>query len=201
VRHGLSTFVETGTFKGDGLHTALLAEFRELHSVEIDPELYHSSAKVFASVPNVFVHLGESHVVLPHILEYALTDEPTLFWLDAYYPYADSGKHSYRHESNDLTRMPILSELSAIISYHSNVKDLVIIDDLRCFTDDERIPALSFDRHMESLGARGQGCTRQSVVGVELSDILRLTSGNFAHELVFQYKGYIVLLKTSASIL
>ena len=195
LKHSLSTFIETGTYKCDGLRSAMRSGFGELHSIEIDPEFYFSAAREFSTQPHVFIHLGDSHIVLPQILQHSLTEYPALFWLDAHFPFADSGKVSYGHESNNLKRMPILQELDAIINSRSNISDIIIIDDLRCFTDDDRIPANSFDVHMASLGARGLGCTRETVVGVTLMDILNLTNKFYNHHLVFQDEGYIILSK------
>lgn len=192
----ISTFVETGTYEGSGTKYAYDSGFHQIHTIEIDPDYYLAANYRFKDFANIFLHLGSSHLVISNLINSPfLKEENVLFWLDAHFPLADKGQVSYRHTIDPVVRMPIISELQAIVSNRNNgYRDVIIIDDLRCFVDDARIPAASFDEHMKTLGARGEGCTRDSVVGVCLEDILRVTEGFFLPQLVFEDEGYLVLL-------
>src|SRR5215469_5480849 len=83
--HGISLcndrFIETGTNNGTSLKYAMQAGFNELHSVEIDPELYARARAEFGSYPYVHLHLGCSVEILPTIINRA---RGTTFWLDAH---------------------------------------------------------------------------------------------------------------------
>ena len=195
-KFGIGTFVETGTYQGSGTEYAYNAGFKQIHTIEIDPDYYFAAQYRFKDCGNIFLHLGSSHFIISSMVNSLfLKEENVLFWLDAHFPLADKGEVSYRHTTDPEVRMPIISELQAIVRNRGNgYSDVIIIDDLRCFVDDARIPAASFDDHMKSLGARGEGCTRDSVVGVSLEEILRVTEGKFLPQLVFEDEGYILLL-------
>lgn len=195
----IGVFIETGTYQGSGTAYAAYSGFSQIHSIEIDPEYYFSAQFRFRDHNNIFLHLGSSHLVIPSLIcSSFLKNEHVLFWLDAHFPLADRGEVSYNNTTDPIVRMPIISELQAIIKNRGKgYRDIVIIDDLRCFVDDPRIPAASFDDHMKSLGARGEGCTRESVVGVTLDEILSVTEGIFLPQLIFEDEGYILLLPCS----
>lgn len=191
--HRISNFIETGTYLGDSIDSAVDAGINNTHSIEIDPEYYFKAVEKYSKHPNINIHLGSSHTIMPSLLKYSSLRSNCLFWLDAHFPLADKGVVPYNNEKNSSKRMPIVRELSSIIKHRSSFNDVIIIDDLRCFTDDPRIPADPFDVHMSKLGLRGSGCTRESVVGVTLEDILNLSSSVYSHSLVFEDEGYIVL--------
>lgn len=197
--YSISSLIETGTFRGNGIRIAIEAGIERIHSIEIDPDFYHCAVDEFQSYQGVSIHLGSSHEILPDLLRFSSLKGNALFWLDAHFPLADKGEVSYKSELNPAKRMPILSELEAIVRFREDFDDLIIIDDLRCFTDDPRIKADSFDEHMNKLGARGEGCKRTHVVGVELNEILMMTRGKYKHDLIFEDEGYIVLSRQSES--
>lgn len=187
-------FVETGTYKGDGTLYALNSGYT-VDSIEIDPQLYLLAHSRFKDEQSIRLHFGSSSDLLLPLLKSNLINCNTLFWLDAHFPFADVGAETYSYETDPLRRMPILKELESIVHTRQLFSDIIIIDDLRCFVDDDRIPAASFDDHMRSLGNRGFGCTRSSVVGITLEDILSVTSTSFKHQLIYKDEGYIVLTR------
>jgi FkbM family methyltransferase len=119
---GLTTFVETGTFRGDT--TAVAAGiFESVHSFELSPELHANALKRFSSKANVHLHHGDSAELLPGILASGLR-EKILFWLDGHF----SGGPTAQGKVNT----PILDEIRAIAA--AGIKDcIVLVDDLRCF--------------------------------------------------------------------
>ena len=197
--YNIDAFVETGTLTGCGVRLAIESGMNQIHSIEIDPEYYFRAVNMFRGNQTVSLHLGSSHQVLPGLLEHYQIQENTLFWLDAHFPLADKGEVAYNHETDASKRMPLLSELEAIVKHRANFNDVIIIDDLRCFVDDPRIRADSFDEHMRKLGARGVGCNRKDIVGIDLETILSTATNRYRHELQFDDEGYIILVRSSFS--
>lgn len=115
------SFVETGTCEGDGVVIALDCGFRNIHSIEIDPNLYEICKNRFDGKTNVNLYCGDSVDILPSILS-SLGSTAT-FWLDAH--------------MNDVSifcgkfRCPIVQEINMILSH--NIKHTLLIDDRRLF--------------------------------------------------------------------
>lgn len=190
---GANVLVETGTYKGDSVKYAISHGLETIHSIEIDPSLYIENCYKFSMFENVFIHYGSSHEIIPSLLPHIVPPErPIIFWLDAHFPFADSGKKSYNFENDSLRRMPILSEIESIASIRPLKNDVIIVDDLRCFVDDERIPADRFDIHMMKLGQRGYGCTRQNIVGVEISDLIKELGPSYRADYLMLDEGYAI---------
>lgn len=116
------TFIETGTFMGDTIYLALEAEYKRIHSVELNQSLYLRATKLFDHKPQVTIWYGDSVNCLEKILNE--TTGPATFWLDA-------------HASGPLPGgisggSPVLDELE-IIRKHSNNEHTIFIDDRRLF--------------------------------------------------------------------
>lgn len=118
-------FVETGTYKGDGIQSALDAGFSEIISFEYNSRAAHAARLRFnahhyhdASFrgPAVRIVTGDSGTRLREYLN-AHRDRPAaLFWLDAH---AHGGPDS-----------PLLAELEAL-SHYAYDADVILIDDIR----------------------------------------------------------------------
>jgi hypothetical protein len=106
-------FVETGTFRGDGVERAL-EDYRMVFSVEADETLYRHAIKRFAGNPRVKLVHGDSG----EFLESLEIFQPVVFYLDAHW-----------YGKGDETPLPLLRELRAISK--RPYKDVVIIDDMR----------------------------------------------------------------------
>jgi hypothetical protein len=129
-RFGLRVLVETGTYTGDML-AATAANFERLHSIELSEMLQRKAAERFRNQPHIQVHHGDSAAMLPSVL--AQLSEPCLFWLDAHY-------------SGGVTAMggretPIVLELECIFDRRCE-RDVILIDDARCFDGHGGYPAL-----------------------------------------------------------
>jgi hypothetical protein len=117
----LEVFVETGTFEGASVETAL-AYFDELHTVELSDELFARAAARFEDSPAVHLHHGPSSEVL-FTLSRRLRGRSILYWLDAHF--------CGRGSAGDALQCPLLAELDAIGSL--GARSVVLIDDARLF--------------------------------------------------------------------
>jgi len=129
----ISIFIETGTADGNGLQSALNADFKKLYSIELSPSLYENCKNRFANNKNVSLICGSSSNELPKILK--KIKNPFLLWLDAHTSggqYIGELMHNY---------LPI--ELNSIIPYKSMFKNSVImIDDMGYYLHDKEFCSL-----------------------------------------------------------
>ncbi len=140
-------FIETGTFRGDTLMSAVAAGFRQLYSMECCERLYRAACRRFANCPHVRLHLGSSPDILPKIMDPALA---TTFWLDARY-------QGYDRDEFDLAvgECPLLLELAAIRAVPWKTPPVIVIDDAAIFRH-------GFD-HLGELGMRFDPCQWPSI--------------------------------------
>lgn len=113
-------FVETGSYRGDGIQMAIETGFPCIYSIELSPLHYKHCKKRFASVPSVHLVLGDSSKHLKKIL--AKIDAPITFWLDGHYSSGNTAKGK--------TNCPLLEELAAIAN-HPIKTHTILIDDVR----------------------------------------------------------------------
>lgn len=146
--HGLSSFVETGTFWG-GTIAAMRPHFRQLVSIELEPVLALNARRRFGLFRNVKVIEGDSARELGRIV--AGLDQPTLFWLDGH----DSGAGTAPTE-------PLREELVAVMA--APPESVVLIDDARAFTGP---PRMTVDEI--------RGATEQRYAMELRDDVIRLT--------------------------
>lgn len=119
-------FIETGTYKGDTVQTAIEYGFKNIHSIEIEPNLFKESSTRFKDNTNVNIWNGDSPDILRNHIVPNLKEQAT-FWLDAHRSMALQTPGSDKYG-----RCPLLHELDAIAE--SSIKDHVIIaDDVRLF--------------------------------------------------------------------
>ena len=118
----LTTFVETGTWKGDTTYQ-LRNYFAELHSIELDTQLYKAAQQRLRRFLQIKLWHGHSPEILQQIVP-TLT-QPTLFWLDAHYMGGPRTGHGV---------CPALAEISAICTHlDESAGHLILIDDARNF--------------------------------------------------------------------
>jgi hypothetical protein len=115
-------FVETGTYRGQGVEMALAAGFAVIHSVELSEEHQTRNRRKFAANPNVHLYQGESAYHLGAILQ--SIDAPAVFWLDAHYSGGDTVKGP--------ETSPLVKELN-LIKQHRIKEHTILIDDRRHF--------------------------------------------------------------------
>ncbi len=126
-------FVETGTWKGDGVAYALQTNFVKIISAEIVPRIAAEAQKRFQPYKNVSIIEGSSVPVL--LKELPLLEGNCIFWLDAHYPGAEEGLNRYDAENNEDRRLPLKKEIEIIKTSRLHFKDVLIIDDLRIYEE------------------------------------------------------------------
>jgi hypothetical protein len=119
-RFGLTTLVETGTYRGSTI-AALRPHFRRLISVELSPGLYEWCNRRFHGDLRVQIHQGDSAEILSGIV--SSLQEPALFWLDSHYS-GGATANAYA---------PTLRELEIIFG-DSHFNHVALIDDAVEFT-------------------------------------------------------------------
>lgn len=102
-------FVETGTYKGDGILAALDFGFETIHSIELNRKLFEDAQRYFAGIPQVSLWHGDSAELLPRVI--ADIGEPITFWLDAHasgvLPGGGSGQTALMRELNAIGGHPV----------------------------------------------------------------------------------------------
>ena len=127
-RFGIKTLVETGTCRGDAIR-AVLKDFNQIYSIELDESLYKGACQRFAKFPYVHIAWGDSGELLP-VLVGKITDR-TIFWLDAHYSggvTAGKGKGC-----------PVVRELRAMRKAR-RTDHLILIDDAGSFAGETGYP-------------------------------------------------------------
>jgi len=127
----LKVLVETGTNTGATVK-ALENYFDEIYSIEIFSPLAKLAKKRFAANSAIHIVEGDSAKELPGILQ--KVSQPILFWLDGHY----SGDGTGRSDIDT----PVLAELDHILSLRPRGKDVILIDDARCFVGANGYPPL-----------------------------------------------------------
>ena len=137
-KFNIKTYVETGTGEGMCISHALLFSFSKLYSIEIDPELHKSNIIKFND-PRLNLINGISREYLPTILNKIGSASNILFFLDAHFPGADfsTGNDRYKDSLNQYGNdaIPLENELNIIAKTRPNNRDVILIDDLRIYTD------------------------------------------------------------------
>lgn len=123
-------FVETGSYRGDGIQLALDADFQIIKSVDIDANNIRFSFNRFESMAwsdqGKELHLVEGDSA--YKLESMIRDinEPITFWLDSHW-------QMFEKEPKGQNPWPLLAELSQIRS-HPIKTHTIIIDDMLVLT-------------------------------------------------------------------
>ena len=116
-----ATFIETGTFKCEGVFAALEAGFARIVTIEIAPELHAAAQKRFLREPRVTALCGSSAELLRPLLD--SLDGPATFWLDA---------HGYAGDGSTGVPSPLLAKLDAIACSEIRTHT-ILIDDFNVF--------------------------------------------------------------------
>ena len=120
-------FIETGSFHGGGIATALKAGFKKIYSIEVKQEYYDECTEKFTQEikeGRVNLILGDSLVELGKLVP--KLDRPATFWLDAHNHCGGYG----------VKQCPLYEELDAIAA-HPIKSHTLLIDDVRLFGDQE----------------------------------------------------------------
>jgi len=114
----IKIFIETGSHVGSGIMNAIKAGFEEIHSIELQDNLFERCKDRFKNFRDIFLYHGDSRSYLELILQ--KIDKPCLIWLDAHFSGGETGGN------ND---SPLYKELEIIKRYGNY--HTVLIDDIR----------------------------------------------------------------------
>lgn len=120
--YSLTTFVETGTFKGTTTEIASKI-FDKVYTIELSEGLYAAAKEKFKDTHSVTCLLGDSSEILPELIKSIAED--TLFFLDAHW----AGNLSARAGSDS----PLLREAKILSERNAANRDLIVIDDVSFF--------------------------------------------------------------------
>lgn len=115
-------FVETGSYKGDGIQLAIEAGFEHIYSIELSDKYYRWVSDRFKWDKYVYLYKGDSSEILGDVIRNI--KEPITFWLDGHYSKEDTAIGKYC--------VPLIPELEQI-KQHPIKTHTVIIDDMRCW--------------------------------------------------------------------
>lgn len=129
LKQGLdvSTFVETGTFKG-GTAAWAANHFEKVITIENSKIYFDEAINSHKHLQNIEFLFGDSRAVLKNVVTKIC--EPAIFWLDAHWCSMDS------YGSND--QCPIIEEINLIRS--TGIKHCIFIDDARLFLSPPPLP-------------------------------------------------------------
>jgi hypothetical protein len=134
-KYNITNFIETGTARGNGIEYANSFMFKKLYSIEFSKELYEHCADKFKHDEKIKIINGTSKNGLNEILSEPIEGN-ILFWLDAHYPYADTTPSIELYNmGDDEIRLPLEMEVRLIQKKRKNKKDVIIVDDLRIYED------------------------------------------------------------------
>jgi len=129
-KYNLRVLVETGTAGGDMIR-AMKNNFDQIFSIELSTEFFERAKSNFKKYDHITLIKGNSGEKLAELLP--KISEPILFWLDAHY----SGEGTAKGD----IETPIIKELTTIFS-RNNKKDVILIDDARCFDGTHDYPTI-----------------------------------------------------------
>ncbi len=125
---GLTSFIETGCWNGDGIEYAYKSGFSNIKSCDVNKKYVDLCLEKF---PEAEIAFQESLSWLESILPTAT--EKTLFWLDAHFPdmYGEA-------ESTEEMRIPLIAEIELIKQLKPDYSgDVIVCDDMRTFRSDK----------------------------------------------------------------
>ena len=195
-QYGTEVFFETGTHRGHGVQHALNCGIKTIHSVEINPYHYLRAKYAFSSYSNVYIHLGSSHEILSPLLESLADTKSIFFWLDAHFSYDQASNCDSFSSHSDKANMPIIEELKSIFSARPHFNDVILMDDLSCFTYDENIPDRSFDDSVKRYIDQNpslEGKSKKDLVGTDLDEILECVPYQYKPQKIYQDAGFLLI--------
>ena len=124
---GLSTFVETGTYKA-GSTVWASNHFSRVVTIEGFEEYFRRAIAAHGHRQNVEFLFGDSRQKLPEVLR--TLQEPAIFWLDAHW----MGNKEISAGTD--RECPLLDEIAYLMD--SSIDHYILIDDARLFGEEHR---------------------------------------------------------------
>lgn len=129
--------VETGTYQGEGVKTALDIGFKKVISIELLDDFFNYCKNQFAGDNRVTILQGDSALMLWDAIKDV--NEKMTFWLDG---------HSFperEHDQSGIKTCPLIEELEQI-SRHSIKNHVIMIDDMSSLPKGGLYKSTDFDR-------------------------------------------------------
>lgn len=114
------SFIETGSYMGDGIQLAIDSGFEKIYSIEISESHYKFCKDKFANNKNVKLIKGDSFFELKQLIDNS--KDPFTYWLDGHYSGGTTGFGELE--------FPIMVELESILKRGVN-GETIYIDDMR----------------------------------------------------------------------
>ena len=138
-KYGCTVFVETSTFLGDT--TDYLKEhYSKIYTIELQEDLFKNAAERFKHIDKIQVLKGDSSIVLKDIVP-AITGT-TLFWLDGHYSSSFVSEGQFIQTAKGVKESPVVEELEIILKAGLG-KNVILIDDARCFNGTSDYPSIT----------------------------------------------------------
>lgn len=145
-KYNLYQFIETGLGWGHGVQYAASFNFEHCFSIEISKDVVQKYTTQFEYNPKISLVLGNSIEGLKFLLENPIFKEKNIcFWLDAHYPESDVLNVPFDSCQDEDIRLPLWEELNLIKNLRPNNKDVILMDDVMLFTENEIFP----DNHLK----------------------------------------------------
>lgn len=137
-KYNLTNFVETGSGSGHSMNQSFEFDFVNRYGIELNENLCEKLKETFDNKVSFFN--GYSHEQLPFVMN-ILSEQPTLFWLDAHFPDSDYFHVPYDSEKDPVKRIPLESEIDIICKSRNTKNDVFLVDDLRVYVDRSQLGA------------------------------------------------------------
>ena len=170
--------IETGTYMGDGVQSAINAGFPNIISYEIDVDYYAKAVKRFKDYSNVKI-LHKSSATLGEELKNI--DAQATLWLDAHHSGGDTGY-------DEKCFYPLQAELNAVKNHHIKTHT-ILIDDRRLLKKlgDEPLK----DSKLHPLSAEVIGFTEEEIIAklkeINPNYVIRYENGYVAEDVIIAY--------------
>lgn len=122
-KNGYNYFVETGSWRGDGIAAAFNAGFLDIRSIDIDKscrDFCMNRFDLYSTFKNISLFVGDSATELWSMIEDI--NEPIMFWLDSHW-------QMFENTERGDNPFPLLKELEQIAK-HPIKTHTIIIDDM-----------------------------------------------------------------------
>jgi hypothetical protein len=131
-KYNTKTFIETGTYMGDGLSYANEFNFEKLYSIEMLENFYDYCNNKFNVYPKIKLINNNSVDGISEILPLIKNDR-CLYWLDAHLPDYYDKSFGKDYDNNKKIFIPLEEEIFLLKSNKDISKDVFILDDLRIY--------------------------------------------------------------------
>lgn len=136
--YSIENYLETGTGEAISLEYAIRFNFKNYYTIDIDSDLIQNAWSLYGHLDNVIFMCDFSKNALMKLVP-NLSDDPTLFFLDAHFPGADFHKISYEQSLRTYMHdaFPLKDEVDIIMSNRDISRDVFVIDDFSLYEKGE----------------------------------------------------------------